>query len=266
MASQTFWITAQQNVNSATRHVCGHGDAAEPASLGNDRSLASVLLGVQYLVGDAVLQQVSRQHFALFDADGADENWLPLFVAGLNVGNYSLELGFLRLVNEICLIKSNHLAVRRDRHDLQLVGVHQFGGLGLRGASHSGQLCIHAEIVLQRDRRKGLVLFLDAHALLGLDGLVNSLAPAAALQDAAGELIDDLDFAVLNDVVLVALVQHRGLESDLQLVHEVLLHLVIQVVDAQLLLNFFYAGLSRHYDALVLFYFEIDIASQRAHD
>jgi hypothetical protein len=36
---------------------------------------------------------------------------------------------------------------------------------------------------------------------------VETLTPAAALHDAAGELVDDLDLAVLDDVVDVLLVQ-----------------------------------------------------------
>jgi hypothetical protein len=50
------------------------------------------------------------------------------------------------------------------------------------------------------------VLLLDANALLGLDGLVEPLGPAAAFHDAARELVDDLHLAVLDDVVDIALV------------------------------------------------------------
>ena len=75
-----------------------------------------------------------------------------------------------------------------------------------------GELVVHAEVVLQRDRRERLVLLLDAHALLGLDGLVQALRPAPALEDAAGELVDDLDLAVDHRVVDVALVQRLGLQ------------------------------------------------------
>jgi hypothetical protein len=49
--------------------------------------------------------------------------------------------------------------------------------------------------------------------LLGLDGLVHALVVAAAGQDAAGELVDDHDLAVADDVVLVALEQLLGLDA-----------------------------------------------------
>ena len=75
-----------------------------------------------------------------------------------------------------------------------------------------GELVVHAEVVLERDRREGLVLLLDAHALLGLDRLVQALRPAPALEDAAGELVDDLHLAVDDGVVDVALVERLGLQ------------------------------------------------------
>ena len=56
------------------------------------------------------------------------------------------------------------------------------------------------------------VLFLDRDAFFGLDGLVQAVAPVAARHQAAGELVDDDDLAVLHDVVHVALVEVMGLE------------------------------------------------------
>ena len=156
--------------------------------------------------------------------------------------------------------------VGRDRHDAELVGAHQLGGLGGRRAGHPGELVVHAEVVLQRDRREGLVLLLDLHAFLGLHRLVDALAPAPALEDAAGELVDDLHLAVLDDVVLVPLVELLGLQRDLQLVDEVLLHLVVDVLDAERGLDLVDAGLERDDDALVLLDLVVDVALQRADD
>ena len=56
------------------------------------------------------------------------------------------------------------------------------------------------------------VLFLDLDAFFGLDGLVQAVAPLPARHQAAGELVDDDDLAVLDDVVHVALVEVMGLE------------------------------------------------------
>ena len=48
--------------------------------------------------------------------------------------------------------------------------------------------------------------------LLGLDGLMQTLAVAAAEHQSAGELVDDDDLTVLDDVVDIAL--HRAVSLD----------------------------------------------------
>ena len=175
-------------------------------------------------------------------------------------------LADLALVDQVAAVVAAHRLVRRDLHDAELVRVHQLGGLGGRRAGHPGELVVHAEVVLQRDRGEGLVLLLDLHAFFGLDRLVDALAPAPALEDAAGELVDDLHLAAGDDVVLVALVQLLGLQRHRHLVDEVLLHLVVEVLDAEGLLDLLDAGLERHDDALVLLDLVVDVALQRADD
>ena len=65
-----------------------------------------------------------------------------------------------------------------------------------------------------------LVLALHVHVLLGLDGLVQTLAVAAAEHETAGELVDYDDLAVLDDVVDVALHDAVGLKRLVYVVSE----------------------------------------------
>ena len=142
----------------------------------------------------------------------------------------------------------------------------ELGGLGLGRTGHAGELVVHAEVVLQRDRGEGLVLLLDLHALLGLDRLVQALGPAPALEDAAGELVDDLHLAVLDDVVLVPLEQLLGLERGLELVHEVGRHLVVHVLDAERLLDLLDALVGGGDRALLLVDVVVDVALEAPDD
>ena len=80
----------------------------------------------------------------------------------------------------------------------------EFRGFRHRRAGHAGELRVQAEIVLEGDRGQRLVLGLDRHALLGFEGLVEALGVASAFHHAAGELVDDDDLVVLDDVVDVA--------------------------------------------------------------
>ena len=156
------------------------------------------------------LLELLAEQLGDLDRDRADEHGLALLVAGLDLARDRAPLAVLGLEDLVVLVLADHRAVGRDLDDRQLVDLHELGGLGEGRAGHARELVVHAEVVLQRDRREGLVLLLDAHALLGLDGLVQALRPAAAVEDAAGELVDDLDLAVDDRVVDVALVERLG--------------------------------------------------------
>ena len=110
-------------------------------------------------------------------------------------------------------------------------------GLGQRRSGHAGELLVEPEVVLQRDRGESLVLVLDLHAFLGLHGLVHALAPAAPVQDAAGELVDDEDLAVHDDVVLVLGVQLLGLDGVVEEADQRRVNALVQVVDAEPVLD-----------------------------
>ena len=86
-------------------------------------------------------------------------------------------------------------------------------GLGLGGAGHARELLVQAEVILNGDGGEGLGLALDGDRFLGLDGLVESIAPAAAGHFAAGMFVDDDDLVVLHDVMDIALVEAVGLEQ-----------------------------------------------------
>ena len=99
------------------------------------------------------------------------------------------------------MVVADHGHVGGDLHHLEPVDLAELVLLGLGRAGHAGELLVHAEVVLQGDGGQRLVLLADGHVLLGLDGLVQALGVAAALEDAAGELVDDEHLAVLHHVL-----------------------------------------------------------------
>ena len=202
----------------------------------------------------------------LLDRDRADEHRLALAGPLGDVVGRGLELRGLGLVDEVGLVEPDHRPVGGDRHDLEPVGVRELAGLGGGGAGHAAELVVHAEVVLEGDRREGLVLLLDLHPLLRLDRLVETFAPAPALEDAAGELVDDLHLAALHDVVDVALEQLLGAQRGLQLVHEVLVDVLVEVVDAERLLDRGDADLGGHDRALRLVDLVVVVALEVLHD
>ena len=200
---------------------------------------------------DGGLRQLAPEQLGDLDGDRADEHRLARLVALDDLARDGVPLAVLRLVDLIVAVLTDHRAVRRDLDDRQLVDLHELGGLGEGRAGHAAELLVEAEVVLQRDRREGLALLLDAHALLGLDRLVQALRPAPALEDAARELVDDHDLVVDDGVVDVALVERLGLQRLLQVVDERPVLGAVEMRDAEELLGLRDALLG-HRDGLVL--------------
>mgnify|MGYP000727264383 CR=1 FL=1 len=102
---------------------------------------------------------------------------------------------------------------------------------------HAGELVIQTEVVLQGDGGQGLVLLAYEHALFGLNGLVQALGVTAAFHNAAGELVDDLDLAVGDHVLLITVEHVLGLQRLLQVVDQLAGEIGIDVIDTQAALD-----------------------------
>ena len=213
-------VSAQHDVRAAARHVGGDGHRTRPAGLGDDVRFALVLLGVEHLMLDALLLQHARDQLRGLDRSRADEHRLLALDAFADVLDDRLELVVLRQVHEVRVVLADHRLVSRDYHDLEAVDLEEFRRLRVRGAGHAGQLLVEAEIVLEGDRGDRLVLLAHAHALLGLDRLVQAVGPAPAGHGAAGELIDDDDLTAAHDVLDVPLVERMRAQRRVQVVHE----------------------------------------------
>ena len=215
-----------------------------------------MLLRVQHVVRDAAPREQLGEVLGGLDGDRADEDGLARLVALDDVLGHRVPLRVLRLEDEVVLVGARDGDVRRDLDDVQVVDLDELLLLRLRGTRHPGELLVEAEVVLQRDRRERDVLLADRDALLRLDRLVQALAPAAALHDPAGELVDDLHLAVLHDVVDVALVERLRLERLRQMVDELDVARVVEVVDPERALDLVEGRLRRR-DGLELLVVEV---------
>ena len=210
LAHQHLDVAAELDVGAAAGHVGGDGDGARPAGLGHDLRLLLVEAGVQHVVRDAGLLQLLRQRLGLLDRHRADQHRLVAGAALLDQLDDGARLVGERAVDLVVGVLAGDRHVGRDLDHLEPVDLAELGRLGHRRAGHAGQLGIHAEQVLEGDRGQRLVLALDLDLLLGLERLVQALGIAAAGHHAAGELVDDDDLAVLDDVVDVAREQLVG--------------------------------------------------------
>ncbi len=101
-----------------------------------------------------------------------------------------------------------------------------------------GKLLVHAEEVLEGDAGEGLRFALDFDAFLGFDGLVETVAPAAAGHQASGELIDDDHLAFLHHVIAIALIKNVRAQRLLHVVIHLDVGSIIQIAGVEQLFDF----------------------------
>ena len=243
LAHQLVGVAAQQDVGTTAGHVGSDGHGAIATSLGNDMGLALVVLGVKDLVRDTALSEGGGQLLGALDGDSAHQDRLALRVTTLNVVGNGVVLSLNSAVDQVLVVNALHGPVGRNDLDGQLVDLAELGVLGKRRTGHAGELVIQTKVVLQGDGCQRLVLLAHEYALFGLDGLVQTLGVAAALHDAAGELVDDLDLAVGDHVLLVAVEHVLGLQRLLQVVDQLARKVGVDVLDAQAALDLLKAAL-----------------------
>ena len=262
LAGQVFGIAAQEDVDAAAGHVGRDGDGPGPPGLSHDHRFLLVVLRVQDVMRDPPAVQVAGELLGLLDRHRADEDRLAGLAPLGDVLDHRVPLRVLDLVDEVLLVRPDHGLVRGDLHHVELVDLLELRQLRLGRPGHAGELLVHLEVVLDGDRGQGLVLFLDPDVLLGLDGLVETLRVAPALQDAAGELVDDLHLPAGHDVVHIALVQLLGPERVLEVVDEWRVDVLVQVLDAEGLLDLSNALLGDGHGPLGLIDLVVDLFPQ----
>ncbi len=261
-------VAAQHDVGTTAGHVRGDRDRTLASGHRHDLGLAGVLLGVEDLVGDVSFTQQLGHEFGLLHRGRAHQDRLALVVALDDVLDDRVELAVLGRIDEVGLVDAHHGTVRGDRDDADLVGRGELRSLGLGGTGHAGTrpLRVEAEVVLEGDGGQRLVLRLDLHPFLRLDGLVHALVVAAPRQHTARVLVDDEDLAPVDDVVLVAVEQLLGTDGVVEEADEGGVGGLVEVLDAELVLDLVDTGLQDADRLLLLVDLVVDVAFQEARD
>ncbi len=165
-----------------------------------------VRLGEVDLPVAAALERFA-QLLRLLDRGRANQHRLHLGVGFLDLAHHRAQLLVVGAIDLVVLVEAIDRLIGRNFDDDQLVDLGEFVGLGRRRAGHPGEFLVKAEIVLERDRREGDVLRLNRDAFFGFERLMLAFRIAPARHHAAGEFVDDDDFVVAHDIVLVALEQ-----------------------------------------------------------
>ncbi len=120
---------------------------------------------------------------------------------------------------------------------IQLIDRHKLRGLGLGRSRHTGKLIVHSKVVLKGNRRKRLVLVLYLDLFLGLDGLMQPVAPPAPVHKPPGELVYYNDRAVFDDIVDILSKENVGAQALPNVMKRLDIARVIEVIYLQKLLD-----------------------------
>ena len=245
-----FGVAAQHDVGAAARHVRRNGHGAQMARLRDDLGFFFMVLGVQDVVRDTLALEHLRQKFRFFNGDRADQNRLALGMAFLDLRDDGTVFACLGLINNIGVVDTDDRFIRRDLDNVEIVNAGEFLLLGQRCAGHAGKLVVQTEEVLECDGGERLVFACNLDALLGLDGLMQTLVITAAVHESAGEFIDDDDLAVLDNVVDITLHEAPCLHGLIDVVRERGVFWVGQIFYIEELLGLFNALLRERHGAV----------------
>ena len=236
-----FRIAAQKDIGTAARHVGGDRHRAESARLRNDFRLAFVVLRVENVMLHAVADEKARKFFRFIDRYRTHENGLSFFVTFDNLAHDRLFLCLFGSVNAVAHVVALHGQVGGDFHNVERIDRAEFAFLGLCGTRHARKFFIKTEIILEGDRRVGLILFAHFNAFLRLDRLMQAVGIAAPDHKTARKFVDDDDLAVVDDIFLVERKQVVRFERLLNVVVERSVGNVGNVLDAEEFFGFFRA-------------------------
>ena len=163
-----------------------------------------------------------------------------------------MELFFFRLVNSVLQILPDHRHIGGDFDNVHAVDLAEFLLFRESRTGHAAFLFEFVEEVLEGDGGQGLGFSLDLHVLLGLDGLMETVAVTSAGHDTARKLIYDQDLVVLHHIVLVPEHQVVGSQSQDDIVLDLQVLGIRQVLDSEIPLHLCRALQSQGHD-LVLF-------------
>ena len=239
---QILRVAAQHDIRATAGHVRGDGHGAQLARLRHDLRLAFMVLRVQNRVLHAFALQQFRQQLGFLDGNRTNQHRLPLLVAALDLLDDRAELAGLSFIYNVVMVDTDDRLVGRNLHDIQIVDRGEFLLLGQRGARHTGELPVETEQVLEGDGGQRFVLAGDAHAFLGLYGLVQALVVAAAVHQSSGEFVDDDDLPVLDDIVDIPLHDAAGLHCLIDVVRQRGVFHIRQVFNAEVFLGLGDAG------------------------
>ena len=170
---------------------------------GNDVSFLLMELSIEHLMWNVAKVEHTAQEFADIHARRTNQYWAALQTHLFDFRDNGGIFLTLRFINAVVHIVAEHRTVSRDFNNVELIDVPKFSSFGDGRTGHTRELVIHTEIILQRDGGESLRGGLHLHVFLGFNGLVETIAPAAAFHDTSRLFVNNLDLSIHHHVFFV---------------------------------------------------------------
>jgi hypothetical protein len=211
LGSSTLRRTPEADVGPPACHVGRDRHRSRTSSFGDHASLGFIVPGIQDVAGHACALQGLGEFLGFGDTRRTHEHRPPRSMELADLLDDCLLLGNSIGKENVRLIPADTLEMRRNHRHRCFVELVQFLDVHRHRRAHSRELRVELEEMLQRDRGKDGSLRPHGESFLGLEGGVDAIGPAAFGDDTAGELVDDLDVSVADDIVDVPLQQNLGM-------------------------------------------------------
>ena len=245
--TQRARFLAQLDIGTTAGHIGRDRHRADLSGLRDDLSLSRMVLRIQHLMRDMHLSEHAADQLTGLDRDRADQHRLPFLMQFLDLVCQCLELQLLGRKDRVRIVDARDRTVGRDLDDTHVIRGEELLFLSLRCTGHAGQLCVQTEKVLIRDGRQRGRLFLDRHAFLGFDGLMQTIRIRTAFHQTAGKLVDDDDLLIFADHIFHFILHDIVCTQSLRnMMDELCVFDIIQILDAEETLRGAHAVFTEH--------------------
>ncbi len=118
---------------------------------------------------------------------------------------YCADFTFHGRIYHVGIILSYHGFVGRNFQNVKPVNGLEFFFFGLSRSRHTRKLVVKTEIILECNGRLSLVFVSDNNLFFCFDCLMQPVGISSSDHQSAGEFVNDYNFVILHDIVVVAL-------------------------------------------------------------
>ena len=151
-----FRVSAQDDVRTTACHIGRDGNRSETSGFGDNLRLLLMMLSVKdiKLFNPPLFQSVS-DNLRLLNGNRTDQNRLSGFMGRDYLVHNRFIFAFFRAVYRVLQILSDDRQICRHYYNVHVVDIAELVFLCLSCTGHPRQLLVHAEVVLQGNRRQG---------------------------------------------------------------------------------------------------------------